>query len=76
MTYSSLDDLITDAPEILVTHIDRTEMLDIIRMRNNGLTVANIAGRKAITYNTLRRYIRVYDQYGIEAFKPDQVAAA
>ena len=41
---------------------------DIIRMRDKGLSQSNIAVRQAISLGTLRRYIRVYDLYGIEAF--------
>ncbi len=52
----------------MVTHIKQAQVLDIIGMRNRGLSQANIAQRQGISYTTLRRYIRVFDLYGIEAF--------
>jgi response regulator of citrate/malate metabolism len=56
----------------MITHCTREAMADIIRMRDKGLTAQNIAGRQDINYTTLRRYIRVYDRYGVEAFVPNQ----
>ncbi len=51
-----------------ITACDRETAMDIIRMRDKGLSASNIARQKGISFTTLRRYIRVYDQYGPWAF--------
>ena len=54
---------------VMVTHINKTQMREIIGMRDRGLTAANIAGRVGRNYHTLRRYIRLWDQHGPEVFR-------
>jgi transcriptional regulator len=56
--------------EILVHACDRAQITDIIRMRDKGLTQNNIAGRVGRHHMQIRRYIRLYDRYGIVAFIP------
>jgi transposase len=49
---------------IMIPNYTRTQILDVIRMRNKGMSATNIAQRKGVSAGTLRRYIRVYDNEG------------
>ena len=56
---------------VIITHIDRTQMLDIIRMREKGLSAVNIAKRKNLGAHSVRKYVRIFYRFGIEAFRED-----
>jgi hypothetical protein len=61
---------------IMIPNCDRDQIIDIIRMRNKGLSGKNIAQRKGTDYTTLLRYIRIYDLHGSSVFAWPQEQAA
>ena len=62
--------------EVMVNYVTRSFMREIIRERDQGLHVSDIALDKHVNYQTLLRYTRIYDRYGIEAFRNDDKEAA
>ena len=56
----------------IITNVTREQVADMVAMRERGLTGSNIATRAGYNDAQVRRYLRVYDQYGIEAFVPNQ----
>ena len=53
----------------MITKINQTEILDIIRMREKGLSAENVAKRKQVSASALRRYVRIFYRYGLDAFR-------
>ena len=62
--------------EVMVQYVTRSFMREIINERDRGIHVSDIAIDKHINYQTLLRYTRVYDRYGIEAFRNDDAEEA
>ena len=54
---------------VIITHINQETMLDIIRMRSNGLSAVNVARRKGLGAHAVRKYVRIFHRFGIEAFR-------
>jgi hypothetical protein len=51
-------------------------MAVLVELRDTGLDVKRIAERSlcGVHYQTLVRYFRIYDRYGIAAFIPRRIA--
>lgn len=63
-------------PEPIITNCTRKTILQMSQWRSEGLSYQAIADLSGYHYNQTTRYLRVLEQYGIEAFKPDQQTAA
>ena len=76
MAFSSLDELITDPVEVIVTNCNQDQIAHMVSHRMAGWSYQRIANKYGFHLHQTRRYLRLFDLYGIEAFKPDQGAAA
>jgi len=50
--------------------ITKKEMKEALRLRNNGVDTWSLAQIYEVHYDTMRKYLRQYELYGVSIFTP------
>jgi len=50
--------------------ITKRDLIDAVKLRDGGVDVWSLSQIYGVHYDTMRRYLRHYDLYGVSIFSP------